>query len=49
VIVHVKEQSDTSTTTIPSFKATLLKHQYIKTPKSAILYIKKTGGVVLLD
>ena len=49
VIVHIKEQSNASTTTIPSFKATLLKHQYIKTPKSAILYIKKTGGVVLLD
>lgn len=33
VIVHIKERSGTST--IPSFKATLLKHQYIKTPKSA--------------
>jgi DNA repair protein RadA len=48
VIVHIKEQSNASMT-IPSFKATLLKHQYLKTPKSAILYIKKTGGVVLLD
>jgi hypothetical protein len=47
VIVHIKEQSGTST--IPSFKATLLKHQYIKTPKSAILYTKKTGGITLLD
>jgi RecA/RadA recombinase len=47
VIVHVKEQSSTST--IPSVKATLLKHQYVKTPKSAILYTKKTGGVMLLD
>jgi Rad51 len=47
VIVHIKDQSVTST--IPSFKATLLKHQYIKTPKSAILYTKKTGGVMLLD
>ena len=47
VIVHIKEQSGTST--IPTFKATLLKHQYIKTPKSAILYIKKTGGMMLLD
>ena len=47
VIVHIKEQSGTST--IPSFKATLLKHQYIKTPKSVTLYIKKTGGMVLLD
>jgi len=47
VIVHIKEQSGTST--IPSFKTTLLKHQYIKTPKSATLYVKKTGGMVLLD
>ena len=47
VIVHIREQSDTST--IPSFKATILKHQYVKTPKSAVLYIKKTGGMMLLD
>jgi hypothetical protein len=47
VIVHIKDQSVTST--IPSFKATLLKHPYIKTPKSATLYTKKTGGVMLLD
>jgi hypothetical protein len=47
VIVHVKERPDTST--IPSFKATLLKHQYVKTPKSVILYTKKTGGMMLLD
>src|ERR671910_2136906 len=47
VIVHIKEQSSTST--IPSFKATLLKHQYVKTPKFATLYTKKTGGMMLLD
>jgi DNA repair protein RadA len=47
VIVHIKEQSSNST--IPSFKATLLKHQYTKTPKSATIYTKKTGGMVLLD
>jgi DNA repair protein RadA len=47
VIVHIKEQSGAST--VPSFKATLLKHQYVRTPKSASLYIKKTGGMVLLD
>ena len=47
VIVHIKEQTGAST--IPLFKATLLKHQYVKTPKSVILYIKKTGGMVLLD
>jgi DNA repair protein RadA len=48
VIVNVKEQSSNSLTN-PSFKATLLKHQYIKTPKSTILYIRKAGGTVLLD
>lgn len=47
VIVHIKEQSGTST--IPTFKATLLKHQYVKTPKSTTLYTKKTGGMMLLD
>jgi DNA repair protein RadA len=47
VIVHIKEISNTST--IPSFKATLLKHQYVKTPKYVILYTKKTGGTMLLD
>jgi RecA/RadA recombinase len=47
VIVHIREQSGTSI--IPSFKATLLKHQYVKTPKSTILYTKKTGGMILLD
>ena len=48
VIVNVKEQPSNSMTN-PSFKATLLKHQYIKTPKSTILYIKKAGGTVHLD
>jgi hypothetical protein len=47
VIVHIREFSKTSA--VPSFKATLIKHQYTKTPKSAILYIRKTGGMVLLD
>jgi hypothetical protein len=48
VIVNVKEQPSNSMTN-PSFKATLLKHQYVKTPKSTTLYIKKTGGTVILD
>lgn len=47
VIVHIREQPDTST--IPSFKATLLKHQYMKTPRSTTLYTKKVGGMILLD
>jgi hypothetical protein len=46
-IVHIKEQPNTST--IPSFKAMLLKHQYMKTPRSAVLYTKKVGGMILLD
>ena len=47
VIVHFKEFSNTSG--VPSFKATLIKHQYTKTPKSAVLYVRKTGGMMLLD
>jgi hypothetical protein len=47
VIVHIKEHS--STAAIPSFKTTLVKHQYVKTPKSAILYLRKCGGITLLD
>jgi Rad51 protein len=48
VIVHIREYSKTSAT-IPSFKATLIKHQYTKTPKSTVLYVRKTGGMMLLD
>src|SRR5919206_2610441 len=48
VIVHIREYSKTSAT-IPSFKATLIKHQYTRTPKSAVLYVRKTGGMLLLD
>jgi RecA/RadA recombinase len=47
VIVHIREQPDTST--IPSFKAILLKHQYMKTPRSTILYTKRVGGMILID
>jgi Rad51 protein len=47
VIVHFKQFSKTSGT--PSFKATLIKHQYTKTPKSAVLYVRKAGGMMLLD
>ena len=47
VIVHFKEFSKTSG--IPSFKATLIKHQYTKTPKSATMYVRKAGGMMLLD
>jgi hypothetical protein len=47
VIVHFKEFSKTSG--IPSLKATLIKHQYTKTPKSAVMYLRKAGGMMLLD
>ncbi|MFL6421951.1 MAG: hypothetical protein ACJ71P_21435, partial [Nitrososphaeraceae archaeon] len=47
VIVYFREFSKTSG--IPSFKATLIKHQYTKTPKSAVMYVRKAGGMMLLD
>jgi hypothetical protein len=47
VIVHFKEFSKTSG--IHSFKATLIKHQYTKTPKSTVMYVRKAGGMILLD
>jgi len=47
VIVYFKQFSKTSG--IPSFKITLIKHQYTKTPKSAVLYVRKAGGMTLLD
>jgi Rad51 len=42
VIVNLKEQQ------YSSFKATLVKHQYVKTPKSAILYTKRAVKSQLL-
>jgi Rad51 len=47
VIVHFKEFSKTSS--IRSFKATLIKHQYTKTPRSTVMYVRKAGGMMLLD
>jgi hypothetical protein len=47
VIVHFKEFSKTSG--VPSFKATLIKHQYTKTPKSAVMYVRKAGRMMFLD
>jgi RecA/RadA recombinase len=48
VIVYIREFPN-NTAAIPLFKATLVKHQYMKTPKSAILYLRKCGGMTLLD
>lgn len=42
VIVNLKEQQ------YSSFKATLVKHQYVKTPKPAVLYTKRAGKMQLL-
>jgi hypothetical protein len=46
VIVHLKECSVSHPF---AFKATLIKHQYSKTPKSVIVNTRKTGPVLLLD
>ena len=45
VIVHLEE----SVSYIQAFKATLIKHQYSKTPKSVIINARKTGRMLLLD
>ena len=42
VIVNLREYQ------YSSFKATLVKHQYVKTPKAAVLYTKKVGKISIL-
>jgi hypothetical protein len=44
VIVHLRECPQPSV-----FKATLIKHQYAKTPKSVIINTRKTGRMLILD
>jgi RecA/RadA recombinase len=46
VIVHLRECSLSHPL---AFKATLIKHQYAKTPKSVIVNARKTGRMLLLD
>jgi hypothetical protein len=46
VIVHLRECSISHPS---AFKATLIKHQYSKTPKSVIINTRKTGRILLLD
>jgi hypothetical protein len=46
VIVHLRECSVSHPL---AFKATLIKHQYTKTPKSVIINTRKTGRMILLD
>jgi hypothetical protein len=46
VIVHLREYS----VSLPlAFKATLIKHQYAKTPKSVVVNTRKSGRMLLLD
>jgi hypothetical protein len=45
VIVHFEE----SISYPQAFKATLIKHQYSKTPKSIVVNTRKTGRMLLLD
>ena len=47
VIVYLKNIS--TSTFLPSFKATLVKHQYMKTPKSVIVHGRKCGRTMLLN
>jgi RecA/RadA recombinase len=42
VIINLKENQ------YSTFKATVVKHQYVKTPKSAVLYTKKVGKIHIL-
>jgi RecA/RadA recombinase len=44
VIAYLRESIS-----LQEYKATLIKHQYSKTPKSAVLHTKKTGRMLLLD
>jgi len=47
VIVYVKNVSTSAF--LPTFKATLVKHQYLKTPKSAIVHGRRCGRMMLLN
>lgn len=47
VIVYIKNIS--TSFFLPSFKATLVKHQYLMTPKSAIVHGRKCGRTMLLN
>jgi hypothetical protein len=47
VIVYVKNVPTSAF--LPTFKATLVKHQYLKTPKSAIVHGRRCGRMMLLN
>ncbi len=46
VIVYVKNISNSAF--LPTFKATLVKHQYLQTPKSVIVHGRRCGRSMLL-
>ena len=46
IIVHLRESS---TSYSLAFKATLIKHQYMKTPRSVMINTTKTGHMLLFD
>lgn len=46
-IVYVKDISESMF--IKRFKATVIKHQYVKTPESVIVYGRKCGKIMLLN
>ena len=46
IIVHLRESS---TSYSLAFKATLIKHQYVKTPTSVMVNTTKTGHLLLFD
>jgi RecA/RadA recombinase len=47
VIVYVKNISNS--VFLPTFKATLVKHQYLKTPRSVIVHGRRCGRMMLLN
>ena len=47
VIVYVKNVPTSAF--LPTFKATLVKHQYLKTPKSVIVHGRRCGRMMLLN
>lgn len=47
VIVYVRNISNSAF--LPTFKATLIKHQYLKTPKSVTVHGRRCGRMMLLN
>lgn len=47
VIVYVKDISNSAFS--PRFKSTVIKHQYVRTPKSVVVHGSKCGKIMLLN